>query len=141
MNIFWTKRAFYMKQKVFLIIIFLFHHLVKKWQVLNLQFWSFGPNLPKKGIFGQKGYFWSKNRKSEHYHWIKHIRISPCTKFHFKQIILKFRPKFAQKGYFWLKTQKVNVIIELLWVPNFSLNGQFRFFEPNLPIKAISGLK
>ena len=89
----------------------------------------------------QKRYFWSKNRKSEHYHWIKHIRISPCTKFHFKQIILKFRPKFAQKGYFWLKTQKVNVIIELLWVPNFSLNGQFRFLEPNLPIKAISGLK
>ena len=44
----------FLDETIVLIIIFLFHHLVKKWQALNLQFWSFGPNLPKKGILGQK---------------------------------------------------------------------------------------
>ena len=28
-------------------------------------------------------------------------------------------------------------IFELAWVPNFTLNKQFRFFGPNLPKKVI----
>ena len=47
-----------------------------------------------------------KNRKSEHQHWILHIRISLDTKFQLKLKILIFWTKFAQEGYIWLKTKK-----------------------------------
>ena len=54
--------------------------------------------------------------------------------------------KCRKKGWFRAKTEKVNTttefwIFELLWVPNFSLNWQFRYFGPNLPKKSVSGIK
>ena len=56
----------------------------------------------KKGIFGQK---W----KSEHHHWILHIRISTGTNFQLKLTALNFWTEFTQKGYFWSETE-VNTI-------------------------------
>ena len=106
---------------------------------LKLTFLFFGSNYPKKP-------FPVKNRKSEHRHWILHIRISLGTKFHFRQTTLKFGTKFAQKGYFRSKVEEVNIaiefcILELLYIPNFSLNWQFLFFGPNFPNKSVSGQK
>ena len=80
---------------------------------LNWKLWFFEPNLSKK---------------SQHHHWILHIRISLDTKFYFKQKTLNFGTKFVQKGYFRLKTQKVNIIMELcmfeLLYYNFDLLDQ-----------------
>ena len=50
-----------------------------------------------------------KNKKSEQYHWILHIRISLATKFRLQLIILTFWAKFAQKGYFQSKTERMNI--------------------------------
>ena len=102
---------------------------------LNWQYWQFGPNLPKKGIL-------IESEKSEHCHWILHIRISLCIKFHLKLIILTFWTKFAHKGHFWSKTKKVNTtiefcIFELVYVSSFTLNWQYWQFGPNLPKKGI----
>ena len=47
-----------------------------------------------------------ENRKSEHYHWIMHVRISQGTKFHFKQTILNFGIKFIRTGNFCRKQKK-----------------------------------
>ena len=53
-----------------------------------------------------KGVFPVKNRKkSEHHHWILHIRISLATKFHFQQIS-DLETKFAQKKDTSGRTQK-----------------------------------
>ena len=54
------------------------------------QFWFFGPNFPKKRISSRK-------QKSEHDHWILHIRSSLGTKFKLKLTTLIFWTKFAQK--------------------------------------------
>ena len=86
--------------------------------------------------------FLIKNEKSEHRHWILHIRISLCIKFHLKLIILTFWTKFAHKGHFWSKTKKVNTtiefcIFELVYVSSFTLNWQYWQFGPNLPKKGI----
>ena len=68
----------------------------------------------------------------------------------FGQIVISWYHKIAgdnncfsfnlvyQKGRFRYKIEKVNTtiefcILELVFVPNFSLNWQFRFFEPSLP--------
>ena len=104
---------------------------------LNWQLQFFGPNLPKRVAL------FSQNR---HHHWILHIRISLCIKFHFEQTTLRFWTRFAQERYLWSKTEKMNIIIEfclfkLVLVPNFSLNWQFGFFWPDLPKKSFSGLK
>ena len=53
-----------------------------------------------------------ENRKSEHHHWIVHIRISVGTKFQLKLISLILWTKFAQKGFFRSKTEKANSAIE-----------------------------
>ena len=63
-----------------------------------------------------------------------------------KTIIVLCLPLISQKGCFQYKTENVNTtiefcIIELVLVPNFSLNWQFSFFGPNLPKKRVSGLK
>ena len=73
------------------------------------------------------------NRKSEHHHWILHIRISLGTKFLLQLTILIFWTKFAQSRCFWSKTEKVYTtiefyIFELVYVPNFRFNWQFWFF-------------
>ena len=62
-----------------------------------------------------------------------YIRISLGIKFQLKLTILIFWTKFALKGCFRSKTEKVNTIIELwllelVQVPNFSLNWQFWLF-------------
>ena len=86
--------------------------------------------------------FLIENEKSEHRHWILHIRISLSIKFHLKLTILFFWAKFDQKGYLWSKTKRVNIIIEfciseLVQIPSFALNWQFWQFRPNLPKKGI----
>ena len=48
----------------------------------------------------QKKVFPVENRKTEHRHWIPHIQVSVCTKFHFKQTTWNFGPKFAQNWVF-----------------------------------------
>ena len=93
-----------------------------------------------------KGYFLSKTEKSDHHYWILHILISVGTKFQLKLAILTFSTKITQKGYFQCKVENVNTTIEsymfnLVWAPNFSLNWQLWFFEPNLPKKSIFSLK
>ena len=87
-----------------------------------------------------------ENRKNEHRHWILHIWVSPSTKYQLKLIIWNFLTKFTQKGHFRSKTEKGNTsiefyILELVKVPNFSLNWQFLIFGPNLPQKGVYGLK
>ena len=47
------------------------------------------------------------NKKSEHYHWIQHIRISLGTKFQLKLKIFILQTIFAQKGCFRSKTGKI----------------------------------
>ena len=72
------------------------------------------------GFFGQN--FQVENRKSEHHHWILHIRSSLGTKFQVKLTVFIFWPKlhkkvsfwakFTEKTYFQTKTEKVNITIE-----------------------------
>ena len=47
-----------------------------------------------------------KNGKSEHHHWIVHIRICLGTKFHLKLTLLIIWTKFVKKGYFWYKAEE-----------------------------------
>ena len=65
-----------------------------------------------------------RNRKSEHDHWIVHIRISIGSKLQLKLTKNFFWTRFTQKRYFWSKTEKVNIIIEFcifefFWLSNF----------------------
>ena len=59
--------------------------------------------------------FLTEKVKSEHRHWILHIRISLGVKFHFELTILNFWAKFAQEEHFLSKTKKVNITFEF-WV-------------------------
>ena len=47
-----------------------------------------------------------QNRKSEHHHWILHIRNSLGTNFQLKLKILNFGIELTQKGYFQSKKEK-----------------------------------
>ena len=103
---------------------------------LNWQLRFFGPNMLAKG-----SYFQSKTDKIDrHHHWILHIWIGFCIKFHFEQTILNLWTKFTQEKYWSSKTEKVNIItiesciFRLVLVPNSS-------FWSNLPKKGFSGLK
>ena len=102
--IFWTKFAekeyFRLKtKKVNIPIEFCIFDLVYVSSLtLNWPLWFFGANFPKKSISGRK-------QKSEHHHWILHIRIRLGIKFHFKLTILNFWTKFVQKEYFRSKTK------------------------------------
>ena len=92
----------------------------------------------------QKGYFLSKNENNENHHWILHIRIGLGSIFQFSNF--DFWSKFLKIRYFQSKTEKINIttellILELAWVPHFSLNWRFWFFGPNLFKKGISGQK
>ena len=81
--IFWTKFA----QKVNITIEFCIFEIVYVPNFsLNWQVGFFWPNLPKKCVSGL-------NRKSEHDHWILHVRISLGTKFQLKLTILIFWTK------------------------------------------------
>ena len=79
---------------------------------LNWQFWFFGPNLPKR-------LFLVENGKSEHLHWILHIRISLDT-------ILVFWTIFTKKGYLRCKTENLRFCVRpwsLLTKLIFSVEG------------------
>ena len=102
---------------------------------LNWQYWFFGPNL-------QKRVFPVKNRKNKHHRWILHIRISLDANFQFKLTTLIFWTKLSQKG--WMNKMNITIefcILQLVLVPNFSLNWQFWYSGPNWPKKGIPGLK
>ena len=102
----------------------------------------FGPSWLAKG-----SYFQSKTDKIDrHHHWILHIWIRFCIKFHFEQTILNFWTKFTQEKYWSSKTEKVNItseswIFRLVLIPNSSLNWQFWYFWSDLPKRGFSGLK
>ena len=50
--------------------------------------------------FAQAGYFYSKKRLNEHYHWILHIQISLSTKFQLKpKILIFFDQIYLKKGF------------------------------------------
>ena len=91
--------------------------------------------------FVKKGVIPVKNRKTEHQHWILHIRISLCTKFQLKLTSMIFWTKFAEKGCFQSKMEKVKRAIELVEIPNFSIKWKFWFFGTSLSKKDISSLK
>ena len=62
-------------------------------------------------------------RKSEHHHWILHLRISLGTKLQLKLTSSIFRTKFFQKGSFRSKTEKSHLCMcpwLLLAILNFS---------------------
>ena len=88
--------------------------------------------------FVQKGYLQSKTEKSEHYHWIQHIRISPGTKFQLKLTILMFWNKLPKKRYFQLETEKSHLCMcpwLLLAILNFSawVQQTQRYFNVSSP--------
>ena len=71
------------------------------------------------------------------------MQISLGTKYQLKLTTLIFWTKFNKKRFFRPKTEGVNTtiefcIVELVSVPNFSLNWQFCFFGPNFPKKVLS---
>ena len=65
---------------------------------LNNQFWIFGPNSPKKDIYGQKQKTWTS--------LFPLIQISLGTKFQLKLTILIFWPDLPKKGFSGLKQKK-----------------------------------
>ena len=70
--------------------------------------------------------FLVKNRKSEHHHYILHIRIGLGTKFQLRSTILIFWAKFAQKGCFWSKTENSDLCVctwSFLTILNFFGRG------------------
>ena len=91
----------------------------------NWQIWFFGPNLPKKGISGQKRKKWTSP------HWILQIRIILCTEFQFKWqfcflFLFFFLTKFGPKGYFRPKKEKSYLCVgpwSLLTISQFSARG------------------
>ena len=74
-----------------------------------------------------------KIRKNERHHRILYTR----------RILFRFFwSKFAQNGCFWRKIRKVSItielcIFELVKVPNFNSNWQFRFFWPKFRLKMV----
>ena len=116
--------------------------------------------------FVQKWYLWSKTEKvnitkqilkskcgniwmhiqvhpAPVVNWVLHIWISLSTKLRLKYTILIFLSKFTQKEYFQSKIRKVNTsivfyMLELVCVPNFTLNKQFWILGQKLPKGGIS---
>ena len=96
----------------------------------NLQFWFFGPNLPRK-------VFPIKNWKSEHRHWIRHIQIRPGTKSQLKLTILIFLTRFAPKWFFGPKEKKWTphifyIILRIQISTKFQFKLAIWFFGRNL---------
>ena len=128
--IFWTKFT----QKEYLV-------KIGKKQLMNSAYFEFlVPNFSFKDKLCPKRVVPVKNRKSEQHHQILHIQISLGTKFHLKLTILIFWTKFAQKGISNLNQKKMNTtikscIFKWVYIPNFSLNWQFNFFDQICPTK------
>ena len=79
-----------------------------------------------------------QNRKSEHLHSIKYIRINLNTKIYLKQtVLIFFWSNLPKEGYYQSKVQQMNITIEinifqLAHLPNFIWKRQFSCFGPNL---------
>ena len=127
---FWTKfaqqRYLWSKtEKVNIIIEFgLFKLVFVAHFSLNRQFWSFGPDLPKKGFSGLKQKKWMPHV----FYIILHIQISLVRNFSSSwQTIFVF----WIKRYFQSKTEKVKIIIEfrisklVSWYQIFALTEKF----------------
>ena len=77
----------------------------------------------------------------DNHHRILHIRISLGSKFQLQQTTsIFFEDICPKKGFFQSKIREMSFtirsfILELVYVPNFSLNLQFRFFGPSLSKK------
>ena len=128
---------------------------------LNWQFWFLEPNLLKKSIWSKleksdqlinsayfkflvpnfrfkdkicsKGYFQLKQKK-----WTAPLQISLGRKFQLKVTIFIFWAKFAPKSISNLHQKKMNTTIKFcifksVYIPNFSLNWQFNFFDQIFP--------
>ena len=113
----------------------------KSEQLMNCAYFKLlVPNFSFKDKICPKRIVPMKNRKIEQHHKILHIQISLGTKFQLKLIILIFWNKFAQKGISYLNQKKMNTpikfcIFKSVWIPNFSLNLQFIFFDQICPTK------
>ena len=65
----------------------------------------------------------TRKKKSEHHHWILHIRLLIGAKFQLKLTILTFPTEFAQKVYFRCKTENADFCVRRwlsLTILNFS---------------------
>ena len=96
---------------------------------LDWQFWFYGPNFSKEGIFslGPNLYKRVQNRKKWTSPRLCHIKIIAGTKFQFKLRDLIFWPNLAKKGYFWSKTAKLCFWIYpwcILTILNFFVHGK-----------------
>ena len=116
---FWTKLAGWKKKKVNTTIEFCIFELVKKPNfILNWQFWFFGPNLPKKGIYNLK----QKKLKpplNSAYSNQSRYQISALT-----DNVDQTLTKLAQKGYFpHEKTEHHHLILHI----RISPGNQFYF--------------
>ena len=90
-----------------------------QFQLKFLTFWT-----KKKYPFSV---FRVENRKTEPHYCILDIQFTVSTKFQFPQTIPNFYTKFSQKRYFSFKNEKLSMnikiwIIELFWIPSFTLN-------------------
>ena len=77
------------------------------------------------------------NRESDYRHRVQYIQIKLATKFQLKQVIFIFWTKFPQNRYPLLNGKskhhhQTHRLFELIYLPNYNLNRQFWFFEPNL---------
>ena len=83
-----------------------------------------------------------ENRKSKHYHWVLHIRISLGTKFQSKFTVLIFWTKFAQNGYFQPETERLYFSVHpwlLLTILDFSAGG--RQTQPHFNFSSLSSCR
>ena len=95
---------------------------------LNWQFWSFWPDLPKKGFPGLKQKKWALHI----FHTILHIYISLVRNFSSNWQFWFFGPNFPKKVF---PVENIILHIHISLVQNFSSNWQFWFFGPNFPKK------
>ena len=100
---------------------------------LNKQFCIFGPNLPKKDIYGQK----QKNWTSSLFHLFKLV-LGPNFSLNWQ--FWFFWPDLPNKVFSGLKQKKwtphifyVSLHIQISLMRNFSSNWQFWFFGPGIP--------
>ena len=94
--------------------------------------------------FSQKRVFPVENGKRKHHHLVLHIPISIGTNISsLNWQFCFFESNLLKKCISWVKSKKVNIstefcILELVYVPNFSLNCQFWILGATLPKKSIS---
>ena len=93
--------------------------------------WILRPSLVRMSIFSQK-------QKIENHHWILHIRIVPCTKFHFKETTLNSGRNLPKIGISNQKQKKGNTTMKFFYSNYFrykiwASTDKFSFFEQICP--------